>query len=200
MKRDRGESLALVGGTVLIGFGLLSLANQLFPNFVRGSFVWPVAVILVGALFFAAMFIGGTTVSGLAIPGSIIGGIGLLLLVQNLTLGWASWSYAWTLIIFLVGLGIFIMGAYGRVERQKKAGLRVMRTGFILFVVFGALFEMIFSIGRPFGVSGLLFPSLLILLGVYQIVQRLGRSGHEKNSTPPPAQTGSPIGDEESVK
>ena len=83
MKRDRGESLALVGGTVLIGFGLLSLANQLFPNFVRGSFVWPVAVILVGALFFAAMFIGGTTVSGLAIPGSIIGGIGLLLLVQN---------------------------------------------------------------------------------------------------------------------
>ena len=30
--------------------------------------------------------------------------------LQNLTGYWESWSYSWTVILVLVGLGIFIMG------------------------------------------------------------------------------------------
>ncbi len=59
------------------------------------------------------MFLGGKQVSGLAIPGSIITGIGLLLLFQNLTSYWESWSYGWTLIIIFVGAGIYLAGLYG---------------------------------------------------------------------------------------
>ena len=190
MKTDRPNTGALVGGTLLIAFGILLLAGQLFRNVVNWFNLWPFTVIIFGGLFFAGMFLGGKQVSGLAIPGSIFTGIGLLLLYQNLTSQWESWSYGWTLIILFVGIGIFLSGLYGGIEGQKKAGVRVMRTGFILFVIFGAFFEMIFYIDHPLAVRGLLFPVLLILLGIYLIVMRLnlmsGRKNEESEPTNPP--------------
>ena len=184
MKTDRSNAAALIGGTILIAFGVLSLAGQLFRNVVNWSYLWPLTVIVFGGLFFAGMFLGGRQFSGLAIPGSIIGGLGLMLLYQNLTSNWESWAYGWTLIVMFVGVGIYIAGLYGNVERQKRAGAAVMRTGFILFVIFGAFFEMIFSMGRSLGLRGLLFPSLLILLGAYLIVRRLGRMSQSQSEKP----------------
>jgi peptidoglycan/LPS O-acetylase OafA/YrhL len=175
MKTERSNVAALVGGTLLIAFGLLSLASQLFRNVVNWSYLWPLTVIIFGGLFFAGMFLGGKQVSGLAIPGSIITGIGLMLLFQNLTSYWESWSYGWTMIVIFVGAGIYLAGLYGNNEGQKRAGGKVMRTGFILFVIFGAFFEMIFSINNPLGVRGLVFPALMILLGGYLIVRRFNR-------------------------
>lgn len=180
MKTDRSNSAALVGGTLLIAFGLLSLAGQIFRNVVNWSYLWPFTVIIFGGLFFAGMFLGGKQVSGLAIPGSIITGIGLLLLYQNLTSQWESWSYGWTCIVFFVGVGLYLSGLYSDNERQKRAGGKVMRTGFILFIIFGAFFEMIFSIDHFSGIRGLIFPALMILLGGYLIVRRLTLSNGRK--------------------
>ncbi len=184
MKTDRSNSSALVGGTLLIAFGVLAMVQQIFRDTFTWSLVWPITVIVFGGMFFAGMFAGGKQVSGLAIPGSIISGIGLLLLYQNLTGHWESWSYAWALIVLFVGVGIYIMGLYAGDEGQKHAGQRVMRTGFILFVIFGAFFEMIFSSGG--GVRNILFPSLLILLGIYLMVTRLGLFGRRKAETEMP--------------
>ncbi len=174
MNSDRTRNGALVGGTLLISFGLLSLVSQLFRNVINWSYIWPLIVVVVGALFFAGMFLGGRSVSGLAIPGTIIAGIGLVLLYQNLTGHWESWAYSWALIIIFVGLGIFLAGLYARDEGQRRSGANLMKIGFILFVVFGAFFEMIFSMDRSLGFRGVLFPALLILLGLYLIVRRLG--------------------------
>ncbi len=174
MNSDRTRNGALVGGTLLISFGLLSLVSQLFRNVINWSYIWPLIVVVVGALFFAGMFLGGRSVSGLAIPGAIIAGIGLVLLYQNLTGHWESWAYSWALIIIFVGLGIFLAGLYARDEGQRRSGANLMKIGFILFVVFGAFFEMIFSMDRSLGFRGVLFPALLILLGLYLIVRRLG--------------------------
>ncbi len=184
MNTDRTHNGALVGGTLLIGFGLLSLASQLFRNVLDWSYIWPLAIVVAGALFFAGMFFGGRSVSGLAIPGTIIGGLGLLLLYQNLTSHWESWAYSWALVVILVGLGIFLAGAYGRDEGQRRAGMKVMKIGLILFIVFGAFFEMIFSLDRSLGLRGVLFPSLLILLGIYLIVRRLGLLPWDRPSEP----------------
>jgi hypothetical protein len=194
MKTDSSHAGALVGGTLLIVFGLLSLASQLFRSVVNWSYLWPLSVIIFGGLFFAGMFWGGRRVSGLAIPGTIIGGIGLMLLYQNLTNQWESWAYSWSLIIVLVGIGIYIAGAYGRFDGQKQAGIRVMKIGLILFVIFGAFFEMIFSMDQSLGLRGILFPALLILLGAYLIVRRLGIVGGVKSddSNPPSTQDTSP--------
>jgi len=67
MQNHRSNTGALVGGTLLIAFGMLSLANQFFRGFNWG-FLWPFIVIAVGVLFFAAMFAGGKQAAGFAIP------------------------------------------------------------------------------------------------------------------------------------
>ena len=174
MQTNRSNTGALIGGAVLIAFGLLSLAGQIFHSLDWG-FLWPFIVIGIGALFFVAMFAGGKQAAGFAIPGSIIGGIGLILLFQNITHHWESMSYFWTLIIMFVGAGIYIMGLYGGDENQKQSGLRVMKIGFILFIIFGVFFEMIFS-----SFSNILFPVLLIVLGAYLVLTRSGSTGRKE--------------------
>lgn len=165
---------ALVGGTLLILFGLLALFGQIFHNFNFWNTFWPFFIIGFGLLFFVGMFAGGRSVSGLAIPGSIITTIGLMLFYQNITGHWESWSYGWTVILMAVGLGIFIMGTWGQSASQRAAGLRLLRLGLILFIIFGAFFELIFTAGRPFGLRSIFFPAALILLGVYLVLTRSG--------------------------
>ena len=182
MQTSRSNVGALVGGAVMIAFGILALAGQIFRS-VNWGFLWPFTVIGFGALFFVAMFAGGKSTAAFAIPGSIIGGIGLILLFQNVTHHWESMSYFWTLIVMFVGLGIYLMGRYGDDEHQMKAGGRVMKIGFIMFIIFGAFFEMIFS---SFG--NMIFPVLLILLGAYLVVTRSGllKKNDNSNDTPVP--------------
>ncbi len=177
MQTNRSNTGGLVGGTLLIIFGLLALAGNLFRS-VDWGFLWPFVIIGIGILFFAAMFAGGKSASGFAIPGSIVGGIGLVLLYQNLANHWESMSYFWTFIIFFVGAGIYIMGWYGGDASQKKSGTGVMKVGLILFVIFGTFFEMIFS-----SFDNLLFPILLILLGAYMILSRSGLFGRKKDDS-----------------
>ena len=170
-KRNSG---ALVAGSILILFGLLALFGQFFRGFSFWSYLWPVIIIGIGGLFFVGMFAGGKPMAGLAIPGSIIGGIGLMLFIQNLLGNWEGWSYSWAVILVLVGLGIFIMGLYTGDAQRRQAGLRVMKVGAILFIIFGGFFELIFSTFRPYGVQQYIFPVLLILLGVYLVITRSG--------------------------
>jgi hypothetical protein len=185
MQTNRSNVGALVGGAIMIAFGLLALAGQVFRN-VDWGFLWPFTVIAVGAVFFVAMFAGGKGAAAFAIPGSIIGGVGLVLLFQNITHHWESMSYFWTLIIMFVGVGIYTMGWYGNDENQKHSGARVIRVGLIMFVIFGAFFEMIFS-----SFSSMLFPILLILLGAYLVVTRSGLISGKKDDS---ADTIPPVG------
>jgi hypothetical protein len=170
-KRNIGS---LVGGSLLIIFGVLALVGKIFQNFNFWEILWPFFIIGVGVLFFVGMFAGGRSVSGLAIPGSIVTTIGLMLFYQNLTDHWESWSYGWTVILMSVGVGIFIMGVWGQNASQRSAGLRVLRLGLIMFVIFGAFFELIFTSGMPFGLRSIIFPAGLILLGLYLVMSRSG--------------------------
>ncbi len=165
---------ALVGGGLLIIFGLLALAGQLFRGFNFWNTFWPFFIIGFGLLFFVGMIAGGRSVSGLAIPGSIFTAIGLMLFYQNITNHWESWAYGWTVILMAVGVGIFIMGLWGQNLSQRSAGLRVLRIGLVLFIIFGAFFELIFTAGAPLGLRSIVFPAALILLGIYLVISRSG--------------------------
>lgn len=177
MQTNRPNAGSLIGGSILIVFGLLALAGQVFRS-VDWGFLWPFIVIGAGAIFFAAMFAGGKSTAGFAVPGSIVGGIGLVLLFENITNHWESMSYFWTLIIMFVGAGIYIMGWYGGDANQKQSGMRVMKIGLILFIIFGAFFELIFS-----SFNNLLFPILLIILGAYLVLSRSGLFGGKKDDS-----------------
>jgi len=169
----QGNMGALIGGSVLIAIGLLSMLGQLFRHVNFWETFWPLTIIGIGAVFFAAMFAGGESASGLAIPGSIFSAIGLMLFYQNLTDHWESWAYGWTVILMSVGVGILIMGVRGGKQEQRQAGLRVLRIGLIMFVIFGAFFELIFTAGKPFGLRAIFFPAALIILGLYLIISQL---------------------------
>jgi hypothetical protein len=171
IKRISGS---LVGGIILIVIGLLSLFGQIFRGLPFWSYLWPIIIIGFGGLFFVGMFAGGKSLAGLAIPGTIISGLGLMMFFQNLTGYWQSWAYSWTVILVLVGLGIFIMGLYTEDSPRRQAGLRVMKVGAILFIIFGGFFELIFSALRPYGIQQYIFPILLVLLGAYLVVVRSG--------------------------
>ncbi|MGE5249109.1 MAG: LiaF transmembrane domain-containing protein [Bacteroidota bacterium] len=171
MSENRSNVGALIGGATLIGIGLLVLIGQLFRGFGFWEMIWPFFVIGAGALFFVGMFAAGRSAAGLAIPGSIITMIGLILLLQNLTSHWESWSYAWALILVSVGIGIFIMGWYAENASQRESGIRLMKLGGILFLIFGGFFEMLFN---SFRFSEYILPVVLILLGAYLLLARTG--------------------------
>jgi hypothetical protein len=185
MQTNRSNAGALIAGSVLIFFGLVALASRFLR--MDWGFVSSIAILGFGALFFLGMLAGGRQSAALAIPGSIIGGIGLVILFESITGQWESMSYFWTLIIVFVGVGIYLMGWYGREANLKRAGGRVMKVGFILFVIFGAFFETLL-----FSFENLIFPVVLILLGAYLVLSRFGwfaRKQVEEPSEPtiPPA-------------
>jgi hypothetical protein len=127
-------------------------------------------------MFFVPCSLGRA--GGIRGPWQHRGGIGLVLLFQNITGHWESMSYFWTLIFMSVGVGIYLMGWYGEDANQKKTGAGLMKAGFILFIIFGAFFEMIFS---SFG--NLIFP--LLSVGCIPCLSRSGLSGNGRtNDTP----------------
>jgi len=185
MQTNRNNVGALIGGAILIGIGLISLVSRMYTNIDWGM-LWPFGIISFGVLFFIAMFSMGKSSAAFAIPGSIITGIGLVLLFQNITHRWESMSYFWTFIVFFVGLGIYLMGWYGEDAQQKRSGARVMKIGLILFIVFGTVFETLL-----FSSNNIIFPILLILLGGYLLISRSGllhrkQDNHSTNTPLPP--------------
>jgi hypothetical protein len=162
---------SIVGGAILIIVGLLALLGEIFQSYNFWGYLWPLIVLAVGVIFFVGALIGGKSSAGLAIPGSIISVIGLILFFQNLTNHWESWSYAWTLILMGVGAGVFISGLISNDEKQRRSGLRLVGTGGILFIIFGAFFEMIFN---AFNGAAYIFPVVLILVGGYLVIKRAG--------------------------
>lgn len=179
METKPRNSGSLIGGVLLIVFGIMALLSQVFRGFDFWGTFWPFIIIGVGAMFFVGMVAGGKSTSGLAIPGSIITVIGLMMFAQNLTNHWESWAYGWTVIVISVGLGIYIMGAWADNPSQRESGMKVMRIGAILFIIFGAFFEMIF---QSFALADYIFPIALILLGGYLILRRSGLLAGKKDN------------------
>ena len=182
MESNPRNNGALVGGILLILFGLLALVTQIFKGFNFWGTFWPFIIVGVGAMFFVGMAAGGKSTAGLAVPGSIVSVIGLMLFVQNITNHWESWAYGWTVIVISVGLGIFIMGLWGGNQEQRQSGVNVMRVGLIMFIIFGAFFEMIFNSSV---LADYIFPAGLILLGLYLVFKRSVRLPGKRNDDQP---------------
>lgn len=162
---------SIIFGTLLLAAGILALVGQIFTPV--GGFLWPVIITGLGLAFFVGMLIGGRSFGVLAIPGSIITGIGLILLVQSVFGLWNTWSYTWTLVISLVGIGLVIYGSWSQIPDLRRSGWHIARLGLTLFVIFGLLLEFVFAVGGLSGRTGHLFwPVLLILIGFAMIFSR----------------------------
>ncbi len=167
--RNRGS---LFVGIILIAAGVLFLLSRMAGFNGWGAF-WPFYHHRLGAAFFIGMALGGKNAGVLAIPGSIIVMVGLILLLQNWLSIWETWAYAWTLVVCAVGLGIAFFGMWSDQPDIRNSGWRLARLGLVLFVVFGVLFEFIFSFGSGFQrLKSPFWPVLLIIVGLGLLLYR----------------------------
>jgi hypothetical protein len=182
MNKDRNIS-GIIFGAVLIIIGILALFGRyiILPDMDN---LWPLILVVVGVALFIPLLLGDKSRGGLAVPGSILITIGVILYIMNRTDSWSAWSYCWALIMCAVGAGTWINGYRSEKPELRKRGLDLMRTGLILFIVFGVIMEFIFSTSGEAHWGGLLlWAVLLILVGIYLLVTRLlqvRKPGNEK--------------------
>lgn len=168
MDVDRRSNLAF--GLILLLVGGFFLAAQFFPQLselVRIDYAWPLWVVGVGLVFLVMAV--AVRAPGLAVPASLISGIGAILYYQNSTGQWASWAYAWTLIPGFVGVGVIIMNLLeGRIIQGLKEGFGAILVSLIMFGVFSGF------LGGPTTFNQV-WPLLLIGLGLWIILKGMFR-------------------------
>jgi hypothetical protein len=170
------RNAGLVWGLILIIAGLFFLFGQFVPD-VIGQYGWPFAVLAAGLVF---LVVGVTFkgVHGLVVPGTMITVVAMILAVQNTFDAWATWAYAWALVVpGSAGLGAALLGALNHDHRQVDDGIRGAFVGLALFALFGMFFEGVLHIsGFNFGVAAdVAFPLVLVAAGVILLAFRLAR-------------------------
>lgn len=134
------------------------------------TLTWPMWTIGAGVLVLLIGLITGAP--GMAVPASIIAGIGGILYYQNATDDFGSWSYMWTLIPGFVGVGTILAGLLGENTRANLArGVNLLVISAVLFLVFATFFGGLNILG-DYGAA-----IILILLGLYVLARGFLRSG-----------------------
>lgn len=170
MKQNR-SNLAL--GLILLIVGAWLLVTRQVPElqaWMEANFSWPMWIIGAGVLVLLIGLVTGA--ADMAVPASIIAGIGGILYYQNTTGDFGSWSYMWTLFPGFVGVGTILTGLLGdHTRRNIGHGLRLLVTSAVLFLIFATFLGGLDILGE----YGL--PVILILLGVYVLARGFIRSG-----------------------
>ncbi len=156
----------VVIAVILIGLGILFLLRPVF-NIDIGHFAWPFFVIIPGiALFVLALSVGDPGGEPLAIVGTAVTVVGLILLFQNTTNQWATWAYVWALVApTSIGLGLILYGSIKGHPNSVANGARLFKVGLAIFLVGAVFFELVIGLSG-FGLGNLGWPILLIALGV----------------------------------
>jgi len=157
-------------GIILIALGGFFLADRVV-GFDLGRYGWPLFVIIPGVLLFVAALATADVRAGtgLATAGGITTMVGLVLAVQNATGLWATWAYAWALVLL----------AYGLLRGQRDlatAGARTLGVALVLFACFGLFFEGVIGLsGEPFLLDSQVVPVVLIAAGAILVLLSLVR-------------------------
>jgi hypothetical protein len=175
--KDRGS---LFVGLLLLLFGALFLLVELGGS-VLGAVglhfgwdrAWPFIILMVALAFWLPIGLWWDRrreLAGVAIPGTIVGTLGLILLYQRLTGDWGSWAYLWALMPVAVGLGLLAMYGLGhRSQGLLLAATIVGGIGLFFLAVFGSIFG---------GVIRIIGPVALIAIGLIVMMHAVrGRQG-----------------------
>ncbi|MEJ2148489.1 MAG: hypothetical protein P8Z40_03310 [Chloroflexota bacterium] len=172
-------------GLALVALGGLFLVGQMF-DISFWHFFWPFFIIGPGLMFFIGMVLIGESAGPLAIPGSIVTMVGLLLLYQSVFNHFESWAYAWALIFpTAVGVGLMINGVWSKSPRLVEVGTRWSTIGLAIFLVGGLFFELLLNISDNI-ISGIVWPGLLIVFGLYLLGRHRAKSRISAPPTSPP--------------
>ena len=126
-KEERRGPVVL--GVILVLVGAVFLATNVTGFKLEAA--WPLFIIVPGLILLAASFAaGGEAGGGLAITGSIVTTVGLILAVQEATGLYATWAYAWALVApGSVGVGMLLFGSFTGRQDLSTAGIRLAGIG-----------------------------------------------------------------------
>jgi hypothetical protein len=172
---ERRNRTQLVLGLLLILVAGWLIAVRIRPELGNllhmPPFDWPMWVVLAGVMLLVFGLLVGAP--GLAVPACIVAGIGCILYYQNATGNWTSWSYMWTLIPGLAGVGEILAGVLGQdFKHSLRSGLNGVFASVVLFAIFGTLFNA-WTIFGPY--STYVPIALLFVGGIWLIVRGLLR-------------------------
>jgi len=172
--KDRG---LLYIGVLLVAFGIVFLLAQttdvllapLGMDLGWGA-MWPLLILIVGLAFWLPILLWWerrVALAGLAVPGAIVTMNGLILLYQNLSGDWGSWSYLWSLEPIAVGVGLLAIYLLSNRARGVLATAAILGgIGLIFFMIFASAFG---------GLPGILAPAALILAGILVAIAGIRR-------------------------
>ena len=149
-------------GAFLILLGIWFLIVRFVPGL---GFLsdWPMVIVSIGVGLLLFGIVAGAP--GMAVPATIVAGLGGLFAYQNATGDWASWAYAWTLIPGLVGIGIILTGLL-EADFRSKVG-----PGGWLILISAVMFGIFGSFLGAGGLLGPYWPALLVLVGLILLAQ-----------------------------
>ena len=170
----RQNRLSLFLGVLLILLGAWLVISRQVPavqNWLDDNFAWPMWTIGAGLVILLIGLITGNP--GMAVPASIVAGIGGILYYQYLNDDYASWSYMWALIPGFVGVGIIVAGLLGENTRQNLShGVNLLFISAAMFLIFATFLGGISILG-DYGA-----PAILILLGGYILIRGFVRNAN----------------------
>jgi hypothetical protein len=167
----RGRSQFALGIIlILLGAGLL--LGRSLPDFyaiLAKSTEFPANMLFIGCgIFIFALVLHRPS---LCMPAAIVAGLGAIFYYQKATGIDGSWSYLWTLILGLIGVGNILSGLLGD---STAYNIRRGRNWLVLSVVLFLVFSSFFGSWEFLGTYG---PAiLLILMGVWVLVGAQYRS------------------------
>jgi hypothetical protein len=172
-------------GLALVLLGLMWLFGQIVGLIFHIDFdamMWPLIVLVPGVIILTGgLLMGGPLAEPLSIVGSMVMMEGGLMMFQNLTGMWASWAYAWALVVpGGAGIGLVLYGLLHDHPAKIQDGTRLLRAALVIFVVGFTFFELILGI-NGYGLGRFGWPLLLVGLGVLAMIRSLrhGRPGTE---------------------
>lgn len=157
-----------LGGFVLVVVGALMLANNLGNwNLFSMDWLWPMFILIPGLIFELGYFSNRRN-PGLLVPGGILTTVGLLFFFEILT-NWQWAEFTWPVYPLAVAIGLFQLYLFS----GRPFGLLI--PVFILTAVSVVAFTFMFINTLNQWVNlGLIFPCLLVLVGLVLIFHRSG--------------------------
>lgn len=168
-----GRMGSIIGGLILVGFGIWFLLGALGVPLPGVGALWPLLIIF-GGLMFIGMYLFGDEEPGILVPG--VGGLLIGILFLLITVGPLSWEDLATLwpVFPLIGGFAFVV-TY--LADRSEPGLLVPGLGGIAVGVVGLLFML----GNlDFALIATWWPLLLIVIGVILLVQNVSNRGKSR--------------------
>lgn len=153
---------------LLIGAGVLLLFAYIFDVRLM-EYLWPGFLIAPALLFMWPAYKSTAEEQSkfafLAVPGAMLGTIGVLLFVMNITNHFEAWAYSWPLVIAAAAGGVMYVTRFDQNERLEERGYKFIRVMSMLFFGLAFFFEIIvFENFNPFMSIGLIALGLYLLL------------------------------------